>query len=112
MALERGRAPVGTRSYARGRPLYLLRMRQALCAFGKKAECRGEKLLQKCGRTKAVENAGRRLRQRRAEARRLYESDGKSPAAIAKLLNVRKPETVRGWIEKGKGDGKTKTRKR
>ncbi len=57
-----------------------------------------------CGRPKAVENAGRRLRQRRAEARRLHRIEGKSATEIAKLLGVRKVETVRGWIAKGKRD--------
>ncbi len=55
----------------------------------------------KCGRTKAVDEAGRRLRQKRADARRLH-SEGKSAAEIAKLLGVQKVQTVRGWIAKGK----------
>jgi hypothetical protein len=55
----------------------------------------------RCGRATAVEEAGRRLRQKRADARRFHR-EGKSAVEIARLLKVRKVETVRGWISKGK----------
>jgi hypothetical protein len=55
----------------------------------------------RCGTEKAVEDAGRRLRQKRADARRLH-AEGRSAAEIARLLQVRKVETVRGWISKAR----------
>ena len=69
---------------------------------GKRPNAGEKNYCPKCGRTKAVESAGRRLRQKRAEARRLHGAEGKSAAEIAKILKVRKVETVRGWIAKGK----------
>lgn len=69
---------------------------------GKRPNAGEKNYCPKCGRAKAVESAGRSLRQRRGEARRLHVVEGKSAAEIAKLLNVRKVETVRGWIAKGK----------
>jgi DNA-directed RNA polymerase subunit RPC12/RpoP len=71
---------------------------------GKRPNAGEKNYCPKCGRAKAVENAGRRLQQRRVEARRLHRIEGKSATEIAKLLGVRKVETVRGWIAKGKRD--------
>ena len=68
---------------------------------GKRPNAGEQNYCPKCGRTKAVENAGRRLRQRRAEARRLHAA-GNSALEIAKVLSVRKVQTVKGWIAKGK----------
>ena len=68
--------------------------------------CRGE-----TGRSEAWRQADKKRREKIRDARRLY-SEGIPLHEIVKRLNVRKIETVRNWIQKGKRHGKTQTRKR
>jgi hypothetical protein len=72
--------------------------------LGKRPNAGEKNYCPKCGRATAMANANRRQQQKRADARRLHRIEGKSAAEIAKLLGVRKVETVRGWIAKGKRD--------
>ena len=58
--------------------------------------CRGE-----TGRSEAWRQADKKRREKVRAARRLY-SEGIPLREIVKRLNVRKIETVRGWIAKGK----------
>ncbi len=56
----------------------------------------------RCVKTEPGRQADKRRRERAQEARRLHVAEGKSVSEIAKVLNVRKLRTVKGWIAKGK----------